>query len=433
MVAKKWSFYKAFCILIILIFFRCTTQKLSQNSFDYVYNKNQRDLNAKFTVFHLNDSISNFFYNFSNEHFLYKKADTSENYFSNIKLSLKIISEDDINNIKDTLSTIIYDKRQENNLIRQLKGDILIKLKQGSNYYINIELTDINKKINYSCSTIFIDKLTPLSRQNFLITNKKQDVFCYNYYKPFEEIVIHTHLNQDTSYQIDYFKTQFGIASPPFSSEQMPHFSYIPDSSFTVYSYNKKINITLPEKGFYHLKTNHTTKDGVTFFVFDSVFPKIKNTENMIFATRYIMAKKEFDECMTSLQKKTSVDKFWINIGGNTEKAKELLKKYYTRVQDANIIFSSFKEGWKTDRGMMYIVLGPPNKVSKTKFQEIWTYGELNNRNSITFSFVKVINPFTDNDYYLLRNEMLKDIWYQAVDAWRQGKVYLDNQSIRKQ
>ena len=109
------------------------------------------------------------------------------------------------------------------------------------------------------------------------------------------------------------------------------------------------------------------------------------------------------------------------------------MKKYYTRVQDANIIFSSFKEGWKTDRGMMYIVLGPPNKVSKTKFQEIWTYGELNNRNSITFSFVKVINPFTDNDYYLLRNEMLKDIWYQAVDAWRQGKVYLDNQSIRKQ
>ena len=149
MVAKKWSFYKAFCILIILIFFRCTTQKLSQNSFDYVYNKNQRDLNAKFTVFHLNDSLSNFFYNFSNEHFLYKKADTSENYFSNIKLSLKIISEDDINNIKDTLSTIIYDKKQENNLIRQLKGDILIKLKQGSNYYINIELTDINKKINY--------------------------------------------------------------------------------------------------------------------------------------------------------------------------------------------------------------------------------------------------------------------------------------------
>jgi GWxTD domain-containing protein len=147
----------------------------------------------------------------------------------------------------------------------------------------------------------------------------------------------------------------------------------------------------------------------------------------MILATRFIMSKKEFDACINAIDKKASIDKFWLDIAGSEERAKELIKKYYGRVQEANKLFLSYQEGWKTDRGMIYIVFGAPNKVTKHKNGEVWTYGEVGNSNSVVYSFLKVINPFTDNDYYLERSETLKNPWYQAVDMWRQGRVYLDN------
>ena len=76
---------------------------------------------------------------------------------------------------------------------------------------------------------------------------------------------------------------------------------------------------------------------------------------------------------------------------------------------------------------MIYIVFGAPNNVSKRSNGEVWTYGDGGSANSTTFTFSKVINPFTDNDFYLERSEILKFSWYQAVDAWRQGRIYLDN------
>ena len=178
---------------------------------------------------------------------------------------------------------------------------------------------------------------------------------------------------------------------------------------------------------FYHLQTNDTSKDGVTFYVYESSFPKIKDAEQMILATRFIMAKQEFENCMNSIDKKASIDKFWTSIAGSKERAIELLKKYYGRIQEANKLFSSYQEGWKTDRGMIYVVFGAPNSVTKLVKGEVWTYGELDNQKSTIFAFSKVVNPFTGNDFSLERSESLKLPWYQAVDAWRQGRIYLDN------
>ena len=41
-----------------------------------------------------------------------------------------------------------------------------------------------------------------------------------------------------------------------------------------------------------------------------------------------------------------------------TQKAKSLIAIYYNRIQNANLHFTTFKEGWKTDRGMIYVVFG---------------------------------------------------------------------------
>lgn len=403
----------------------CTPQKVNQSSTDRLYKKENNELNAKYTVYHLNDSVSQLFYEISNEALLYKKTDSSNYFYCHIKVLLKVSTEDNLSKVIDTTSIVIKD-RQTDAIVKQLKGVVFFKLNKGFNYYLDIDVIDVHKKTIYT-HNLYSNKTTNETRQNFLIANSRNDVLFSSYYKPDDVVYIQSNRNKEKLYEVDYFKPNFKLALPPFSMDQMQHFSYKPDSTFSVYAKEDKIELSLPANGFFHLKTNNETKDGVTFFVYESSYPKIKNAEQMVLATRYIMAKKEFDNCMKAPDKKSAIDKFWVDISGSNERAKELIRKYYGRVQEANKLFTSFQEGWKTDRGMIYIVFGAPNKVTKRKKGEIWTYGEVGNPNSTVFSFIKIINPFTDNDYFLERGENYKEPWYQAVDMWRQGRIYLDN------
>ena len=72
--------------------------------------------------------------------------------------------------------------------------------------------------------------------------------------------------------------------------------------------------------------------------------------------------------------------------------ANELMEEYYRRVNYANTSFRGFREGWKTDMGMVYITFGAPNEIERNPFNryasfyegrtvkasEVWTYYELN-------------------------------------------------------
>lgn len=72
---------------------------------------------------------------------------------------------------------------------------------------------------------------------------------------------------------------------------------------------------------------------------------------------------------------------------GNEEN--EVFQEYYGRVNFANEQFSHYREGWQSDRGMVFIILGPPNNVDRHPFEydskpyEIWQYYEINR--SFTF------------------------------------------------
>jgi GWxTD domain-containing protein len=58
----------------------------------------------------------------------------------------------------------------------------------------------------------------------------------------------------------------------------------------------------------------------------------------------------------------------------------ELMEEYYQRVSYANNNFATFTDGWKSDRGMVYIRLGPPENIERHPFDnnarpyEIWYY-----------------------------------------------------------
>lgn len=115
--------------------------------------------------------------------------------------------------------------------------------------------------------------------------------------------------------------------------------------------------------------------------------------------------------------------KFWSNASGNDVfKAEKLIKEFNRRVKFANDHFSSHKLGWKTDRGMMYILHGPPDRISEDVRSEIWSYGFTS---SVATSFIFVRNPTNlhSKDYILERNISYRDIATSAVQRWCNGWI----------
>ncbi len=62
----------------------------------------------------------------------------------------------------------------------------------------------------------------------------------------------------------------------------------------------------------------------------------------------------------------------------------EVLIEYFRRVQFANNTFTGYKEGWRSDMGMIYITLGPPDEVERHPMDganypyEVWSYSRIN-------------------------------------------------------
>jgi len=83
----------------------------------------------------------------------------------------------------------------------------------------------------------------------------------------------------------------------------------------------------------------------------------------------------------------------------------EVFDEYFRRVNYANENFSNYNEGWKTDRGMVYIILGTPNNIDRHPFEydskpyEIWEYYEINRSfifvDQSGFGDYRLITPLT--------------------------------------
>ena len=107
---------------------------------------------------------------------------------------------------------------------------------------------------------------------------------------------------------------------------------------------------------------------------------------------------------------------FWKNLDPSpgTER-NEAYDQYYSRVNFANQNFKSYTEGWRTDKGMVYIIYGPPFNIertdqypSDTRQYERWTYQD--NRRFIFvdnsgFGDYRLYSPMSVSDKYRYQSE----------------------------
>ena len=376
-------------------------------------------------AYHINDSVTNIYVEVKNENLIYKRPDTTLAFYAEVKIAYRLLSERYSKKILDSGSYVIFDRGEENMQGKSLLSSFHIKAFTGNNYYLEISTFDINKKTKYSQS-LNVNKQNLLGSQSFLITSSDKISFKNNFLKD-ENVMVKFSNPAIAQVTVDCFFKEFKPALPPFSSKQVEELKYKPDSLFVLYLSTNQFFLTMPEKGFYHVKPDAKSLEGLTLYTYDETFPGVSNSDEMINCTRYIMNREEFEKCKKAADQKSEIDNFWLTIGGSNERAKELLKRYYGRVQEANKNYTSYTQGWKTDRGMIYIIFGQPTNIYYNKRSQVWVYGNEANPAVLRFIFNKTPNPFSDNDFILERSVLYKDAWYNAVDVWRQGNIYLDN------
>ncbi|GAA4376295.1 GWxTD domain-containing protein [Hymenobacter koreensis] len=153
----------------------------------------------------------------------------------------------------------------------------------------------------------------------------------------------------------------------------------------------------------------------------DGEFPEITTASELITPLRYLTTSEERQRMEQSTAPKRAVDAFWLRVANNREAvARQLIRQYYGRVEDANALFTAHKPGWMTDRGMLYLVLGPPERVQRNAGEERWYYSNAG-YGSATYVFRAKPSTFTPDYYELVRRPEYEMLWYAAVEQWRTG------------
>jgi len=215
------------------------------------------------------------------------------------------------------------------------------------------------------------------------------------------------------------YQTDFPPADPPMVTAGRVSKGLRIDSTFNLALDSPFI---IAKEGLYFLQLDTTTLYGVSFLVVDPAFPKVKRVSQMIDPLIYISKSEEIAALKTSEDQKKALDRHFMNLTRSKERAKLLIRRYYQRFEESNQFFTHYKEGWKTDKGMIYMIFGPPINVEITQNSEVWTYLR---EEKIFFNFLKVKNIFTQNHFTLVRDPKYDLIWFSEVERWRKARLKL--------
>jgi hypothetical protein len=121
------------------------------------------------------------------------------------------------------------------------------------------------------------------------------------------------------------------------------------------------------------------------------------------------------------------MEKFWLEKMPDLTSARAMVNRYYQRVLEANRLFTTYKEGWKTDRGMIYIVLGAPLAIQRQFENERWEYDLSRNLVENLYTFRRVIIEGEEAEvrgYVLVRSSAYEQFWFEMSDRWRRGNIF---------
>lgn len=435
--------HRAICILIagiILasIFSSCKTaeQTVDFKDLSYLYNPTKSPINARFNILNQTDESSVLSVKFFSSDLFFSAANPQGVPTANVMVTAKLFNLTQNKALTDTavLNLSIVKETGKPEYVYYLS----LKVEKGNEYLTEIKILD-RLRLVVSQSFVQFNTLSYYNKYNFKAIGHfgKNELFS-------PVLRIDEYIN--LLYSRGHIDSLFVSFYQPFKEIPDPPSMLLPEKTLdyeplkiVALPYSDTLPMMFRKEGIFLCSVDRNIKDGFTFLNLGTTYPKLTSPEVMIEPLAYLASQDELTELRSAVKPKAALDDFWIKCGGNVEKARELIHVFYTRVLYSNYYFTSYKEGWRSERGMIYIIYGPPDKVYKTTEGESWGYkkpvvkskwggGYEVDESFLFFNFKRRANPFSDNDFYLSRSETLVTYWDKAIASWRKGVIFrLDN------
>ncbi len=417
--------YLCFFYVLILLSGCEGQRKLSNQNLAYLYTPTLNFIYPGYRICNIQPDTSRVFFSINPAELLFMKSNEDGMFKASVALTYTIMRSYESKVPVDS-STFYFDYEQDSSETWMINDYIDVYAPDSADYIIQLILTDLNRQ--QAVAAFYpIDRTGFQPAQDFMVVDAVSG-------KPYLSNITNTDLtvkllnsnSTQPKIYLRYFKSGFPLSKPPFSDAVSKPLSYRADETYVV-DMEAGETIHLDKQGIYHFQYDTLIKEGLTLFRFEEDFPRLTSADNLIESIRFLTTREEFDKILVSKDKKEAVDEYWLSMAGNRERARVLIKSYYSRVQYANNFFTSYLEGWKSDKGLIYIIFGPPSSIYRNSMTETWNYSQISNYGPLSFTFDKINNPFSSNDYQLRRSNYYELPWYRAVDSWRDGRVVNDN------
>jgi GWxTD domain-containing protein len=425
-------------LIVMMVASSCrVTQSLADpKDISYIYNPINNPFNPRYRVFNESAAKSLLSIKIYTTELFFSEANPTGEPLASLTFTVRLYNDTQGGALSDTarFETLINKNRAGGEVITTIPLDA----SEGAEYTAEVRIMDnVTKRMTQAF--VRFDKSSPYSSNNFRVRHHELNSELFSNVLVKDEYVnlLYPSKSVDTLY-VFYYKYFDQIPFAP--SVMLPERTVPREPEIKIpIPWSDTLPIMFPGKGIYLCSIDSNIYQGFTLFNFGDEYPGMTTPAAMIEPLAYLATQDEMNTMRNSQKPKVALDEFWLKRSSNIERSRELLRIYYNRVVFANYYFTSYKEGWRTDRGMIYIIYGPPDKVYKNTEGERWGYRKVEIRSTwgtrsriredyLWFNFRNNPNPFTTNDFYLNRSDAAATFWEQAILSWRNGIVFrLDN------
>lgn len=390
-----------------------------------LYNPSRLSLHPDFSIFHENNNYSVLYIRAYPSELRFNEANPEAEYRALLQLRYELVrlDENGQESVLTDSASVIYKLLDQDERSPAFFASLTIPVRQGQRYLLSVETRDLNRG-SMGLEYLYVDKRNAYSAQNFKVISMYSGYPKFmRFFLPGERFNVRYRNRSIDSIFVKYYRFESELPRPPITATSDYTLQYTPDTSF-VFPLVDTANYNLRREGMYQLQVDSERDEGLTLLNFGGSFPEVKTPEELLEPLFYLTTLAEYRDLRKEPNMKLAVDNFWLKTGNNMEKSRELLRVFYNRVIYSNLYFTSTKEGWKTDQGMIFILFGPPNRIQMTGTGESWYYFAKRKSKAVEFKFKRQPDAFSVQNLVWIKTTDSQVFWNEAVRSWKNGKVY---------
>lgn len=186
--------------------------------------------------------------------------------------------------------------------------------------------------------------------------------------------------------------------------------------------YTKSLTYSLRYEGMYVVSTDSSLTNGMVLLNSGDDYPKITRTTQMVQPIGIIALGEELTTLRSQINTKVAIDNYWLARTDNPDRSRELIRIFYNRAYIANYYFTNYQPGYQTDRGITFVLLGPPARVIRDLTTEKWIYFDEKYQQSTIYLFRNFPNKLTPENFVLQPDESIGEGLKKQLIYGEQGR-----------